>query len=249
MNSGSSRTERILSAHQATYLPWLGYYHRIAISDLHVVLDHVQFEKNSFVNRNKINTGNGPVWLTVPVLTKARFGNLALRDLSIDESQPWRKKHWRSLEQSYGKTPYFSIHRAFFKSLYEREWNKFLDLACAMNNYVLEALGVRTKILLSSQFGLERKKDEMLVDLCRVCDADIYISGALGRDYLRPSLFPGTRIVFQDYAHPRYEQHGHDRFEPNMCILDLLFNHGPRSLEILMSGNASRNDVVERNNG
>ena len=46
----------IVSINQPAYLPWLGYFHRIAISDIHIVLDHVQFEKNSFVNRNKIRT-------------------------------------------------------------------------------------------------------------------------------------------------------------------------------------------------
>ena len=60
----------IITAHQPAYLPWLGLIHKIAISDVYVFLDNVQFEKNSFTNRNKIKTANGPIWLTVPVFLK-----------------------------------------------------------------------------------------------------------------------------------------------------------------------------------
>ena len=84
---------KIVSAHQSTYLPWLGYYHRIAISDVHVVLDHVQFEKNSYTNRNIVYTPNGPTWLTIPVKTKEKFKNIPIRELEIDNSQKWEKKH------------------------------------------------------------------------------------------------------------------------------------------------------------
>ena len=48
----------ILTAHQSAYLPWLGFFHKIAISDTFVLLDEVQFEKNGWMNRNKIKTKN-----------------------------------------------------------------------------------------------------------------------------------------------------------------------------------------------
>ena len=54
----------ILSAHQPAYLPWLGYFEKIACADVFIFLDTVQFEKNSFINRNKIKTQQGPQWLT-----------------------------------------------------------------------------------------------------------------------------------------------------------------------------------------
>ncbi len=77
----------LLSINQPAYLPWPGYFDRIARSDLHVVLDHVQFEKNSFINRNRILGANGPCWLTVPVRTKGRFGDLQIHEIEIDNTQ------------------------------------------------------------------------------------------------------------------------------------------------------------------
>ena len=95
----------IVSINQPAYLPWLGYFHRIAVSGAHVVLDHVQFEKNSFTNRNKVRTAGGWCWLTVPVRTKGRFGDLAIRSLEIDNSTDWRARHWKTLYQSYKRAP------------------------------------------------------------------------------------------------------------------------------------------------
>ena len=42
----------IISAHQLAYNPWLGLIHKVLLSDIFVVMDDVQYEKNSFINRN-----------------------------------------------------------------------------------------------------------------------------------------------------------------------------------------------------
>src|ERR1051326_8427944 len=101
----------IVSINQPAYLPWLGYFDRIAASDIHVVLDHVQFEKNSFVNRNKVRTAQGATWLTVPVETSGKFGQLPIDQLQIASDQPWARKHWKTIEQCYAHAPYFDAHR------------------------------------------------------------------------------------------------------------------------------------------
>src|SRR4051812_40502325 len=108
----------LLSINQPAYLPWLGYFDRIARSDAHVVLDHVQFEKNSFTNRNKIAAANGPQWLTVPLLTKGKFGDLAINRIEIDNGQAWRKKHWASLSQVYCKAPHWQAYAPALEALY-----------------------------------------------------------------------------------------------------------------------------------
>ena len=101
---------KILTAHQPVYLPWLGLFHKIAISDTYVYLDSIQFEKNSFLNRNKIKLAQGSVWLTVPVLLKDHFKKTikeiekkfkgkgyesfkkSLSDLLINSLEPFRRK-------------------------------------------------------------------------------------------------------------------------------------------------------------
>ena len=105
----------VASINQPAYLPWLGYFDRIIKSDIHIILDDVQFEKNSFINRNKIVTDINWTWLTVPVQTKGKFGNLEIKDLKIDNTSKWRKKHYNSLNYHYGKSKYFGEHKNWFK--------------------------------------------------------------------------------------------------------------------------------------
>jgi hypothetical protein len=229
----------IASINQPAYLPWLGYFHRVAISDLHIVLDDVQFEKNSFSNRNKVRTRDGWCWLTVPVKSKGKFGDLALNRIEIDANQNWAAKHWATLRQSYARAAHFAAHQPALEAFYGRTWERLADLTREMTAYQLDAFGIRTPLKFSSELEVEGAKDELVLNLCKSVGATTYISGPLGRNYLRPEIFEeaGIAVVYHDYQHPTYTQ-AHPGFEPGMAALDLLLNEGPASLATLKSGNA-----------
>jgi hypothetical protein len=226
----------MVSIHQPAYLPWLGYFARIAASDVHVVLDHVQFEKNSFINRNRVRAAQGACWLTVPVQTKGRFGRLPISAVRIDNSRDWRKQHWRTLAQSYSRSPHFAEHAAFFERVYARRWERLIDLCTEINAYLLRALHIDTPLRQASSLGASGVKDDLVLALCRACGATTYLSGVWGRDYLRVERFAsaGVAVRFQDYVHPVYPQRG-TAFEPNLSVVDLLFECGPASGDILRS--------------
>ena len=202
----------------------------------------MQFEKNSYTNRNIVYTPNGPAWLTIPVKTKGKFKDIAIKELEIDNSQKWRKKHWDTIYQSYNQTPYFSEHKNFFKSVYTKDWEFLFDLNREVNNYILSALNIQTKLVYSSDLNLERKKDELVLELCQKSDATTYLSGALGRSYLNEEAFKGKgiNVVYQDYKHPHYKQENRKKFEHNIAVIDLLFNSGSESIEIILSGNINK---------
>lgn len=226
----------IISISQPGYIPWLGYFDRIAKSDIHIVLDHVQYEKNSMVPRNKIRTPEGWNWITVPLRTKGKFGQLAIRDLQINQQVPWEKKHWKTLEANYARSPFFDVYRSFFYELYQTRWTNFLPLVARINAYLLETLGIETRFMFSSELDPQKRKGELVLELCQKVGATTYISGPFGRDYLDFSAFneAGIKVVFHDYPHPKYCQ-TFDGFEPYMSIVDLLFNYGPKSINILES--------------
>jgi hypothetical protein len=225
----------IVSINQPAYLPWLGYFHRIAVSDAHIVLDHVQFEKNSFTNRNKVRTREGWCWLTVPVKTSGKFGDLSINTLGIAAERPWAAKHWETLRLNYSKAPFFAEHADFFESIYARPWGKLSDLSREITAYLLRAFKIETKIYFASQMNPSGKKDELVLNLCRELGATVYLSGPLGRNYLREELFRDHAIAvkYDDYHHPAYSQ-VYSGFEPYMAAIDLLFNAGPASREILL---------------
>jgi hypothetical protein len=227
----------VVTINQPAYLPWLGYLDRIALADLHIVLDHVQFEKNSFVNRNRIRTAQGWAWLTVPVRTKGRFGTLAIRELETDGSRPWARKHWESIRQSYAHAAHFPAFAERFQGLYEHAWPRFTDLARECTRLLREAFGIRTPIVYSSDMDPQARKSELVLELCRKADARKYVSGPLGRDYLDRDAFArhGIELAFHDYAHPRYPQ-AYPGFEANMAAIDALFNCGAGAAELMRGG-------------
>ena len=108
----------IVSIMQPAYLPWLGYFERIAMSDLHIVLDHVNIDassKTKFANRNKIRTPEGWSWLTVPLKSKGKHGRLFLHEAEIVTESSWRQKHLGALKANYSRTAYFAEHRDLFR--------------------------------------------------------------------------------------------------------------------------------------
>ncbi len=150
------RNSMIVSINQPAYIPWLGYFHRIAVSDLHIVLDHVQFEKNSFINRNKIRTSEGCCWLTVPLKTGGRFGDLAISQVETSNERRWGAKHWNSIRLNYSKAAYFREHADFFEHVFSRSWERLNPLVAGITNYLLNAFGIKSKVLFSSQIGAVR---------------------------------------------------------------------------------------------
>ncbi len=225
----------IVSINQPAYLPWLAYFHRIAASDLHIVLDHVQFEKNSYTNRNKVRMKKGWCWLTVPVKTTGKFPNLYISRLEIANQSDWTKRHWATLKLNYGKAPYFTQHAPFLEKVYTQRWDYLADLMREITNYLLDAFGIKTRLLYSSNMNTGGQKDELVLNLCKAVGANVYLSGPLGRNYLREQAFEasGIKVVYHSYVHPVYPQ-VYPGFEPGMSAIDLLLNHGPNSLQILM---------------
>jgi hypothetical protein len=234
----------IVSVNQPAYLPWLGYFHRIAVSDLHIVLDHVQFEKNSVSNRNKIRTAAGWCWLTVPVATKGRFGNLTLDQLELTADEGWARKHALSISQNYRKANHFPAYWPAFEELYRRRWSRLADLAKEMTRRHLDALGIATPVEYSSSLKVQGAKSELVLRLCQAVGATAYLSGPFGRSYLDLPEFQraGIKVVFHDYAHPTYEQ-VYPGFEPYMAAIDLLFNQGPHSHEVMSKGNLTKEAI------
>ena len=89
----------------------------------------------------------------------------------------------------------------------------------------LDVLNIHTKIIKSSSLDVVSKKSDFVFDLCNVVDADHYISGAMGKDYLEIEKFEnaGITVEFQNYKHPVYKQL-FGEFIPNMGIVDFAMN-------------------------
>ncbi|MCK4820225.1 WbqC family protein, partial [bacterium] len=131
----------IVGIHQPNYLPWLGYFYKIARSDIFVFLDNAQYSKNSFINRNKIKTPQGAAWLTVDVLTKGRFRQL-INEVEINNDTFWSNTQEKTISQNYSKALYFEKYKNFFEDVYHRRWQKLVDLNEALITLSCDILGI-----------------------------------------------------------------------------------------------------------
>lgn len=226
----------IISINQPAYLPWAGYFDRIIKSDKHIILDHVQFEKNSLTNRNKIKTAQGESLLSVPVKTKGKFKDCAIRDLETNDTLDWRRKHFQSIKGSYSKADFFVEHSDFFESVYAEKWPLLYPFIEKINGYLFEELGVKTPMVLSSTLDPQATKSDLVLELCQKMGATQYLSGPFGRDYLDKESFDavGIEILFHSYTPPVYPQLYGD-FIGGLSVIDMLFNCGAKSGEILQN--------------
>jgi len=225
----------IIAAHQPQYLPWLGYFDKIAKSDAFVILDRVQYKEREFQNRNRIRTKDGLLWLTVPVISTG-CGRQPIGDVMIDNSSGWGRRHLLSLKAAYGSAPFFKDHLPFFEELYGREWKKLSVLNFHIIEYILKVLGIARPVHFESALGIAGTKTDRLTEICKKLGADTYLSGAGGACYLEEEKFPagGIRLAYQEFTHPVYRQQhmaGKDDFISCLSIVDLICNEGEHLVE------------------
>jgi hypothetical protein len=224
---------------QPTYLPWLGYLDLIDQVDRFVVLDNVQFEKQSWQQRNRIKTAAGLQWLTVPVEFRGRLSQ-QIREVQIRESS-FGKDHLRAVELAYRRAPFFEeYYPALAAQLHAvRAGLLLMDLNLELLRWLLKIIGITTPLCRASEIPVEGKRTELLAAICRNLGAETYLSAPGGAVYLLNEIGimseAGIDVLFQNYVHPEYQQR-FPPFVPYASVLDLLFNEGPGSLEILRSG-------------
>jgi len=222
-----------ISISQPAYLPWLGYLERIYLSDLHVILDHVPDGKKSMVNRNKIRTREGWNWLTIPIKSKNRYSGIPIKDLEINNESDWKTNHWKSIQGSYAKSNFFHNYSKYIEQIYNQEYIFLKDINEKLTELLLKNFSINTPLIKSSSLNIKSTKSQLILDICKHFDTQIYISGPFGRDYLDMDKFNDAqiKIFFHDYKHPKYIQN-FDGFESYMSSLDLLFNCGDESYNI-----------------
>ena len=229
----------IVAAHQPNFIPWLGYFDKMSKADLFITVDHVQMERQGYQNRARIKTGAGDRLITVPVVQESRGERIM--DKRIDNSRDgrfrWSRKMFLTLKYAYQSAPHFADYEPALAEIFDAPWERLGDLNAHFIEVCRASLGIRTPMLASSRLNVPGAKSEMIINLCRETGADTYLSGkGASTDYLDMEAFSraGIRVLWQEFEHPRYRQYpACGAFIPNLSALDLLFNCGPRSPEIL----------------
>lgn len=223
----------IITIHQPNYLPWLGFFDKIQKSDIFVILDDAEYSKNCFINRNKIKTHAGEMWLSLPVQYKSTAN---INEILLDNKQSWQRKHKNTIINFYSKSPHFKKYWSELEVFYNTQYDKITDITIPMIKIFMKLLNIEKEVVLSSTLNITTKSSDRILDICKKLNANEYISGANGNNYLKKEDFNinNINILFQEYKHPTYNQR-FDKFIPYMSIIDLLFNEGENSKKILVN--------------
>jgi len=213
-------------------------------SDVFVLFDDVQLVRGkSFATRNKVKTPNGAQWLTVPVKGKSEL--MLFKDAMIVQDGKWQRKHLKTMQLSYKKASFFDKYEMRISQIYNRPWENLCELNITLIKLIKDMIGINTTLILSSEMGISGKGTEKILSIIKELKGDKYITGEGkgSQRYVAEKDFKENNIelIYQQFKHPTYPQLWGD-FIPNLSIIDLIFNEGEKSLEILM-GASSHSDL------
>lgn len=227
-----------MAAHQPNFIPYLGFFDKmVRVNELgdepgiFVIRDDCQYVDNDFHSRNRIRINEGFKWIHVPVDKSM----IPIREINIkpdgkEGNVPWREYHMRIIEANYKKTEFFGKFFPGLEEAYYNPSNSLGEFNMFLIGYLSDCFGVDTEVIYFSEVpGNISKEDpsQVLADIAKSLDADVYLSGDGGRNYIDRSCFEnsGIELAFQDYRHPEYHQR-FPGFVPNMSSIDALFNVG-----------------------
>ena len=226
---------------QSNFAPWRGYFDFIAECDLFIYHDDLQYTKGDWRNRNRIKTEHGTEWITVPV--HYRTVAQLIHETRIDYTQDWIGRLERRLDACYRKAPLFATLGTPFLAILHQRFETISQLNIAINAWVMATLGITTRIMMSRELNPIGAKSDRILDILRKVGADAYLSGPAARNYLEESRFAenGIRLEYKSYDYKPYPQQ-FGSFEPQVSVLDMLFNLGAAPREFWKS--ATPNVVV-----
>lgn len=232
----AARKENTIGIVQPSFIPWRGYFHIIQQCDIFAFYDDVQYERRSWRNRNIIKTATGKQWITVPVCTKGKFTE-KVNEIKICDESNWRKKILNAIYLSYKKAPFFDKYYGWLAKEINKPWEYISDLNIHLTCEIGDKLGIRTKYIKTSEFNipLQYKKIERILEICKRLKATRYITGPRAGDYIHTDASfseLGIELKYQEYNYFPYPQL-YGGFEPNVSIIDLLFNCGDSSSKFI----------------
>lgn len=195
------------------YFPPVHYMARLAQYPTVFVEQHDHYTKQTYRNRCNILAANGIIALTVPV-AKGRRPKVPTKDIRVDYATNWQANHFRSIMSAYQSSPFYEYYIDDFMPVFEKRFDYLIELNQFILETLIDAFGLDTNIKLTQLY-----QDSNPLDF---------------REKIHPKRdYSVTDPAFNSAA---YWQVFWDRFEftPNMSALDLLFNKGPESEELLL---------------
>lgn len=230
--------DKIVVIHQPDFMPYLGFFQRLLIANIYVVLDNVQFvngSKNAWMSRDKIKTRNGESWFTVriqksPLETK-------INEVYLSKDGIWKQKHMNLFSENYKNAKFYNEIIPHIEKLYDTDFDKMMDFNLKSIEMLIKLFDIKIDIVIASDLNATGKNNDLVIDILKKLNCNRYLSGVGAKNYFIPEKYneAGIEVIWQEFEHPIYEQQFGD-FIPYLSSVDLLFNCGiEHSRKILRS--------------
>ncbi|MDP4132474.1 MAG: WbqC family protein [Bacillota bacterium] len=233
--------------HQINYLPWLGYFNKIAKSDKFILMDEVQLTDSGTMQRNRVLNKNGePTYITI-AFEKKGYQEKMFKEIKLNEQVDWQARQLNFLKDAYHKSPYWEEVFNLIEPLFLRKFEYLMDVNLLGLKTMLEAMEIHTPLVMQSEllYDRESKKNDLVLELCKAIGADIYLSGNGAKKYMELTPFRevGIAVQFQTYTAPAYSQRYSPESITGLSILDVLLNIGIEKTKKLFWENLQNEEV------
>lgn len=231
----------IITIHQPEHLPWLGFFNKLSKAEKFVILDSVPYRKNYFQNRNRIIGSNGVQFIGIPTVNIGHIeGTIATTKIAIQGNANWQTKYLNTIRMSYSKHPFFAEVYPLLQKAIMLDTEYLADINIEIFTSFADQMGFNPEYVRSSSLCVKGAKSDLILDICKKLNADLYIAGPSGRDYLDMRSFADAaiKVNFNDYRHPEYPQRKTKEFVPYLSALDLFMNCGfKEGRRVIVKGN------------
>jgi len=193
------------------YLPPVSYFSALTAQNYEFLIEKEEhFPKQTFRNRARVYSPNGPLDLFLPVIKGSKY-HTKMKDVKISYDFKWQRLHWLSLESCYRNSPYFEFYEDELAPFYEKKYEFLFDFNLEMLQWILKQMKKSPEIGFTAEYIKEVAPD---------------------LDFRSKIQFktPELLVPVKPYSQVFGDRHG---FLPNMSIVDLLFNQGPQAKHYL----------------
>ena len=230
----------------STYFGPIQWYQKLNRYDECLIERHESFIKQTYRNRMLIPTTNGPLSLTIPTNHNT---SLAMKDIRISDHANWRHVHWNALLSAYGESPFFEYYQDDIRPFYEKKYEFLFDFNMEITEKMIELLDIRPKISVTSEYIQSEELKEKSIESEELTVKSEEFTGLANHKVhssnhkvqskevqsivdFREAIRPKKPLPDAEFESKRYYQVYEQNFgfQPNMSILDLLFNEGNEAI-------------------
>lgn len=235
--------------HQVNYFPWSGYFNKMAKSDIFIFLDQVQLTDRGYSQRTPVISSIGQQsFLNVGVIKKGHREK-EFREIMLNPESDWRERQLNFLKGNYLSHPYYKSIMDVIFPVFDDKWNTLLDVTLCSIHIIKDILEIHTPTVMQSDllYDKEAKKSNLMLELTKSAEGDIYLSGSGAKQYMDVKEFAvhDVNVEYQTFQAFKYPQWRLNEFVPGLSILDMLFNIDIENSRDLFWTNMQNEETIE----